>query len=86
MTKAFRFASFGGEEVELTISTVVLSLLAQHVPELVCDYIAMWYESRAGLKVKEYFYKQQSMRIMLPKLFTTLVTVFMVLVTMREYV
>jgi len=61
--------------------------LAQHVPELVCDYIAMWYESRAGLKVKDYFYKQLSMRIMFPKVFVTfLATVFMALGTMRKYV
>lgn len=85
MKDAFRFASFGGENVELTFTMVVLSPLAQHVPELVCDFIAMWYESRAGLKVKEYFYKQMSIRYILPKLVVTLYCVFVVLFTMRKY-
>ena len=79
LTSAFRFVG-GAPSGEL----VFLALAAQHVPELVCDTLASWYEIRTGLPVREYFHTQMNWRVLVPtKLLYTVYSVFLVLFTMR---
>ena len=77
---AFRFQ--GGAPSK---TLVALALAAQHVPELVCDAVATMAEVRAGLPVREYFEDQLTWRVLPPKAGIVLLTVFLVLGTMRTW-
>ena len=69
----------------LTLTLVAQALAAQHVPELVGDFIATWFEVRAGLPVLEYFQGQLAWRTLAPKIAFTACVMFLLLLTMRTY-
>lgn len=83
---AFRFASFSGDNNKLTLIMALSSLAAQHVPEMICDTLSIWFEVRAGLRVTEYFSLQaKSFDVIVAKLSLVFCSAFIVLVTMRTY-
>ena len=61
---------------------IVLTLLAQHGPELVCDVAALLFELRLGLPVAEYFASQFS-AVQVPMTALTVMCLFFILLAMR---